>query len=114
MSIFNGVKANLVGRTMHDAPFQAAAGHPNGEPEDVMVPPVGILRARSTAKLAREDDKRLVEQPAGVQIFEQCAGRLVHLSRADVISDLESRVSVPSAGASAAMLNLNEPHAALD
>ena len=55
VTILDGVKADLVGRAMHDSPFQAAAGHPDGEPEDVMVAAVGVLRAGRAAELGRKD-----------------------------------------------------------
>ena len=50
-----------------------------------------------------------------VEVLEQPADRLIDRKLPTLAwFALRSEVSVPSAGAAAAMLNLNEPHAALD
>src|SRR5687767_10634620 len=64
MAVFNSVEAEFVGRAVNNAPFQAAAGHPDTEAEIVMVPPAHVLRSRGAAELSGKHDERLVKQPA--------------------------------------------------
>src|SRR4051812_17700343 len=98
MTILKGVKADLVRRAMHDSPFQATAGHPNRETEDMMVTTVGILRTRTTAELRRKHDQRFIEHPAGIKIFEQPGDRLIDPTGQRSIACLEIRMSIPRAG----------------
>src|SRR5262249_43485452 len=53
--MLDGVEADLVRRSVNDSTLDAAAGHQHREAVDVMVPPVGALRARRAAELARKD-----------------------------------------------------------
>ena len=53
--IFGGVEADLVGGSVHDALSQSAAGHPDAEPEDVVVAAVRTLCAGGAAELGGED-----------------------------------------------------------
>ena len=55
VTILGGVEANLVGRSVHDALSQSAAGHPDAEAEDMVVAAVGTLRAGGAAELGGED-----------------------------------------------------------
>ena len=48
-----------------------AAGHPDGEPVDVVVSAVGILRAGGPAEFAGEEDDRRVEQAALLEVLEE-------------------------------------------
>jgi len=45
----NGVEADLVGWRHARLPVQATARHPDGEAEDMMIAPIGILRTRTAA-----------------------------------------------------------------
>ena len=81
VAILDGVEADFVGRAMHDAALESAAGHPDGEAEDVMVATVRSLRTRSATELGGEDDERFVEQAATVEILQQAADRLVDRER---------------------------------
>ncbi len=51
VAVLDGMKADLVGGAVGDAPFDAAARHPNGKAERVMVASVGSLRAGRAAEL---------------------------------------------------------------
>ena len=100
VAIFDGVEADLVGRAVHDAPFDAAAGHPDGEAEDVMVAPVGALRAGRAAELGGED-ARASRRACRVGRDLQAARRSADRRQAPAAAwlSLRSGVSVPSAGA---------------
>ena len=83
-------------------PFDAAAGHPDGEAEDVMVAAVGPLRPGRAAELGGEDDDRFFEQPALLQVLQQrrrSAGR--PRSPDSRVIGLQPAVGVPRAGAAA-------------
>ena len=66
--MLDGVKADLVGRTVDDAPLEAAAGHPDRKAVRMMVAAVPALRAGSAAEFGGEDHDRLVQQAAAFEI----------------------------------------------
>ena len=55
--------AVVVGRAVHNAAFDAAAGHPRGKDLVVMFAPLGVRRlvVRRASELGRPDDECLVE-----------------------------------------------------
>lgn len=59
---FDGKPTKLVGGTVNDSAFDAAAGQPHGEPKRVMLTAVCTLRRGRPAKLASPKDQRVVEQ----------------------------------------------------
>ena len=63
--------AMLVGGAVAIAPFDAAAGHPHGEPVVVVVAAVVALRGRRAAEFAAPDDQRVLEHAALLQVGEQ-------------------------------------------
>ena len=79
MPVLNRMKSKLVSATMSDAAFDSPARHPYTETEDVMIAPVSALRPRGAAEFGCEDDQRLFEQAAPIQIRKQRANRLIHL-----------------------------------
>jgi len=60
----DGVIAEIVGRAVDHAAFDAAAGHPDAEAVGVVVASVAALRERRPAKFASPDNERVVEQAA--------------------------------------------------
>ncbi len=114
VAIFDGMKANLVSRPMHDAPFESAPCHPDGEAEVMVVASVAILRSRRATELGGEDDERFVQHPATIQIFNECGDRLVDRQRQRRVVRFDAEVSVPGPGSAAPMLDLNESHASFD
>ena len=111
VAVLDGVEAEFVGRAVDDAPLDPAAGHPDGEAEDVVVAPVRPLRAGGAAELGGEDHERLVEQAALVQVLEQAADRLVNGQGVLLVVGPQRAVGVPGPGAAAAVLNLDEANA---
>ena len=101
---------------MDDARLDAAAGHPDGEAERMMVAAVGSFGAGRAAELGRPDDERLVEQAALLEVVR--ASPAIGWSTSAQLAAWLSRklaVGVPAAGAAvAAVVDLHEPHAALD
>ena len=71
------------------------------------------MRAGSPAELGGKQHDCLVEEPTAGEILEEPTDRLIDGERQIRVVGLEAAVGVPGAGAAAAMLDLNEPHAAL-
>jgi hypothetical protein len=107
------VKADLVGRAVGDAPFDAAAGQPDREAVGVMIPPLRAFFPGCAAELGTPDDDRFVEQAALFEIFEQRADGLIDLLAQAAMVVLEIGVGVPPAATAAAVIKLHEPHTAL-
>src|SRR5712672_3276313 len=64
VAVFYGMEANLVGGAVDDSGLDAAAGHPHGEAERMMIAAVGVLRAGRAAEFGGPDDDGFVEQTA--------------------------------------------------
>ena len=71
--MLDGMEADFVGRAVNDAPLEAAAGHPDRKAVRMMIAAVVALRARRAAEFGGEDDDRLVQQAAALEIGQ--AGR---------------------------------------
>ena len=92
----------------------AAAGEPHAEAAGMMVAPKIAfaklaLAIHRPSKLARPDDKRIVEQPTLFEIANERGGRLIHLSAFFGQLAGQIRVMVP-----ASVVQLDEPHTPLD
>ena len=68
--VFDDVEAHLVGRSHRDAAFDAAAGHPHGEAERMMVAAGRSFGAGRAAELGRPHNERFVEHAALLEIFQ--------------------------------------------
>ena len=71
------VVAEIVGRAVGDPGPDAAAGQPDGEAAGMMVAAVVVgrqpaLAVDGSAELAAPDDQRVVEQPALLEVPDQC------------------------------------------
>src|SRR3954451_11143942 len=58
VAILHRRKAELIGRTMDDSAFNAAAGHPYRKTKRMMIAAVSILGARRAAELGCPNDQR--------------------------------------------------------
>src|SRR5438445_13733188 len=81
-ALFDGVIAEVVGRSVRDAGLGTAAGHPDGEGVLVVIAaePLGavaLLVHRRAAKLASPDNQRAVQQAALLEILDQGRDRLI-------------------------------------
>ena len=114
VAVLDGVEAELVGRAVDDAALDAAAGHPDGEAERMVVAAVGLfLRPGRAAELGGPDDDRLIEQAALLQVAQQARDRLVDFG-AELASGSSSGRCARPRRCPAAVIDLHEPDAALD
>ena len=63
MTVFDGVEAKLVGRTVDDSSLDPTAGHPCREAEGMMIAAVPSLRSRASARI-RSPRQRLYPREA--------------------------------------------------
>src|SRR6056297_3534668 len=79
-AVFNGLKAKLVGRSMHIPAFNAAAGQPHSKAIMVVIAAAGgasigalfsKFDGRRPTKFAAPDYKRVIKQAALFQITQQ-------------------------------------------
>ena len=70
--VFVGLPAELVGGSVADASLDASAGQPGGKGPCVVVATEGAIAlcCRLTTKLGGADDKGLVEQAMGIEVFQ--------------------------------------------
>ena len=81
---------------MDDAALDAAAGHPDGEAERMMVAAVGAFGAGRAAELGGPHDERFVEQAALLEVVEQAGDRLVDLGAVGGVVAVQIRRGRPS------------------
>src|SRR5947208_9283550 len=91
----DGMKADSVRGADNLSPFEAAAGHPHGETEIVMVAALSRFRFRRTAELAAPHHQRTVEEAAPFEILEQAGHWYVRLSRHPQMVFFDVVVCVP-------------------
>ena len=116
-AVLDGGAAELVGPADARASLDAAAGHPHGEAERVVVAAGSLLEfgGRLAAELAAPDDQRLVEQAAALQVLDQAGDRLVGVAGVLGVVGDQVGVGVPVVVVvGAAGIDLDEAHAALD
>ena len=119
VGVLDHAVAVLVGLPVDEALLQPAAGQPQAEPVGIVVAAVGPLHERGAPELAREDDQRLVEEAAGLEVADEAGHRLVDGQRVGGVALFELRVLVPRVGGlphavGAHHGELDEPHPALD
>ena len=78
MTILDRMEAELIGRTMGDPAAEAAAGHPDREPEWMMIAAVPALGTRGATELRRPDHQRLLKQSPPLEVLEQPGDRPVN------------------------------------
>ena len=59
--VLHGMPAKFVGGPVNVSAPHTAAGHPHGEPEGVVLAPVGPLGGRSAAEFSTPEDEGIVE-----------------------------------------------------
>ncbi len=110
--VLDSMETDLIGSSMRDAAFDAAARQPYRETKRMMIAAVGTLRARRPAELGREYHKCVVEQAALLQILEEAGDRFIYLLAKFGMSLLEIAVRIPPAGpAVLSMEHLHKMHA---
>ena len=91
----DGAEADLVGRADNASTLDAAAGHPHGKPQVVMIAALAALGFGRTSEFAAPDDERTVEQAAPFQVGQQCGDRLIGFGRFAKVVFLDVAMRVP-------------------
>ena len=113
--LLDGVEADGVGRADDLAALDAAAGHPHGEAQVVVVAAPARFGLGRAAELAAPEDQRAVEQAPALQVLEQAGDGLVGLGGLAEVVLLDVAVGVPLLVArSAAGDHADEADAVLD
>ena len=113
VAVFDGEEAELIGRPVHDAALDSAAGHPHGEAKRMMVAAVRALGPGRAAELGGPHDERFVQQAALLQVLESGRQSAYRPAQIGGVVRLQVAVRVPAAGAAdAAVIDLHESHAA--
>src|SRR5687767_12241677 len=73
-AVLYGLEAEIVRHAIGEAPFEAAAGNPDGKAVRVVVAARTAFRDRCAAELAAPEDDRLVEQAGALQIANERRG----------------------------------------
>ena len=71
--VVEGVPAEFVGGPVDASAAHAAAGHPHGEAERVVLPAVVALGGRGAAELAAPENQRVFEQSATLRSVRSAA-----------------------------------------
>ena len=96
--ILHGHVAELVGRAVAVGAFHAGARQPDGEALRVVVAAVGpALEGGHATEFGDEGDERVLEQPAALEVLEQCGGGLVQDGRVDGVLVGDPLVAIPVA-----------------
>ena len=61
MAVDGSVKAEFVGRSVHNTPFETAPGHPDGKTERMMIAPVAVLCAGGASEFGSPDDQSFIQ-----------------------------------------------------
>ena len=75
--ILHGMHADVVGRTVGQAAFQAPTRHPDREGGLVVVATIRLRSVRRAAKLSRPNHQCLFQQASGLQVLEQRSNTLI-------------------------------------
>ena len=75
--VLHGPVSELVGRAVGITGLESASGQPQREAVAVVVAAVGPLRDREPAELAGPEDDGRVEQPALLEVLDECGARAV-------------------------------------
>ena len=69
VSVLDGMKSNLVGRSMDQSPFDPAPRHPDRKSKDVVIATIGSLRTGCPSKFACKQDNGGFEQASPFEIL---------------------------------------------
>src|SRR3954468_6703886 len=115
VAVFHCGEPKLVGRAVGDAALDAAAGHPYGKTERMMIAAIRSFGARRAAEFGCPNHERFVQQAALFEIAYEPGDRLINLGAIRTMVFEQTAVGVPTASiAVAAVEDLNEADAALD
>src|SRR5688500_10739414 len=89
--------AQLVGRAVDRAPFDAAAGQPDREALGMMVAAVAPGGMRRATELAGPDDQCPVKEAAGLEVLDQPGDRLIGVEGVFLVTLLQVAMLVPRA-----------------
>ncbi len=95
-SIFHRSVSPLVGCADRHARFGSAAGHPDREPERIVVPAIRALGERRAAELASPDDQCRIEQAGSLQVFDQRRDRLIDSPTILVVTVDQAGMLIPA------------------
>src|SRR5688500_8137680 len=76
-TIFDGVPAVLVSCTVSEPTLHAPACQERAESEGLMLAAILVLGCGCAADLPTPDHQCLIEQAAGLEVFNECRDRLV-------------------------------------
>src|SRR5262245_4817501 len=76
--VLNRVPAKIVGRTVNDAAFDAAARHPHGKTERMMFAAVGAFGGRGSSEFPSPEDESVLKETTSLQVDQQAGDRFVH------------------------------------
>ena len=96
--VFDGVVAEVVGRTVNGSAFYAAAGHPDGEPVGVMIATIASLGKGRATEFAGPDDECFLKQASTAQILNECCDGLIDLVGHGGVAFLQFAVLIPRIG----------------
>lgn len=111
--VFYGLVAPVVGCSVANPRLDAAAGHPGGKAEGVVIAPVSALGEGSASEFAGPDDERFVEKAEFFQIGDQGGDRLIDGFAVFTVTIDEIVVLVPAIAIAAGAGEFNEADAAL-
>src|SRR6266566_150943 len=84
---FDRFYAEIVGRSVGHAAFYAASRQKRSKSMNIVIAPASdvleaaVLDHRSTAEFGSDYDQRLLEQPPGFQVLNECGNRGIRLFR---------------------------------
>src|SRR5215210_1611516 len=113
VAIFYGVEAEFIGRAVLDSAFDAAAGQEGAEALGVMVA-AAAFGAGGSAEFSAEDDHRVVEQAALLEVLDQAGDGPINLRGESGMVLFDFGMRIPRAAFAAAVEELDESDAALD
>ena len=114
----NDVKAQIIGRSVYQAPLNSATGQPHCKSLGMMVTPQAasegriILHHGCPAELAPPDNQSLVQQPAPLQVGDEPGDRPIAPGAEAGVVPFQVAMGVPLAPRAA--VKLDEPDAPLD
>ena len=93
--VLHGLVTEVVGGAVGEAGLHAAAGHPDGEAERIVIATVRALREGRAAEFTGPDDQGGIEQAALAQILDECGDGLIGLLRHLAVAFLHLAVVIP-------------------
>ena len=112
--VFDRFVSKVIGFSNTCSAFDPASSHPDGEAEWIMVPSVGSLSKRGTAKFSGPYNKGFIEHAPGFKILNQPGDRLVDGHAVFIVPIHQILVLVPAVSVASGAGQFDEAHAPLD